>query len=46
MSIVLWVLAAVLAALFLFTGVMKLAWSKEELTANPSIARGPVATAV
>lgn len=38
MNIVLWVLAALLAALFLFAGAMKLARSKEKLTASAGMA--------
>ena len=38
MNIVLWVLAEVLAVVFLAAGVMKLTRPKEKLTANPSMA--------
>lgn len=38
MNIVLWILAALLAALFLAAGAMKLTQSKEKLGANPNMA--------
>jgi uncharacterized membrane protein YphA (DoxX/SURF4 family) len=38
MNIILWVLAALLAAVFLGAGVMKLTQSKEKLAANPNMA--------
>jgi uncharacterized membrane protein YphA (DoxX/SURF4 family) len=38
MNIVLWILAALLAAVFLAAGGMKLAQPKEKLTANPNMA--------
>ena len=38
MNVVLWVLAALLAAVFLAAGAMKLTQSKEKLAANPSMA--------
>ena len=38
MNIVLWIVAGLLAALFLGAGVMKLAQSKDKLAANPNMA--------